>query len=200
MIGFLKGEVYKKKEQSILLDVRDVGYEVFLTVSDLSQLKEKETAFLFIHYKQKEDGTSLFGFKTEETKEVFEVLIDMNGIGPKMGMAILSAMDQDMLIASIQREDINALTQIPGVGKKTAQRMIVELQDKLNHYVIDETMEFEIELERGNRTALTDAEEALIFLGYTKKEIDHVLQKLLKRDKTYETDDLIKMALKELGK
>ncbi|AMP20032.1 hypothetical protein AZF37_01545 [endosymbiont 'TC1' of Trimyema compressum] len=200
MIGFLKGNVFKKKEQSILLDVRDVGYEVFLTVSDLTQLKENENVLLFIHYKQKEDGTSLFGFMSEETKDVFEVLIDMNGIGPKMGMVILSAMDKDMLIASIQREDVFALTEIPGVGKKTAQRMIVELQDKLNHYVIDDTMELEMKIEKDNRTALTDAEEALIFLGYSKKEIDQVLKKLLKRDKTYETDDLIKLALKELGK
>ena len=200
MIGFLKGNVFKKKDQSILLDVRDVGYEVFLTVSDLAQLKKKETVFLFIHYKQKEDGTSLFGFMSEETKDVFEVLIDMNGIGPKMGMAILSALEKDMLIASIQREDVFALTEIPGVGKKTAQRMIVELQDKLNHYVIDETMELEMKIEKGNRTALTDAEEALAFLGYSKKEIDLVLQKLLKRNENYETDDLIKLALKELGK
>ena len=109
----------------------------------------------------------------------------MNGIGPKMGMAILSAMDKDMLIASIQREDVFALTEIPGVGKKTAQRMIIELQDKLNHYVIDDTMELKMKIEKDNRTALPDAEEALIFLGYSKKEIDQVLKKLLKRDKTY---------------
>lgn len=200
MIGFLKGNVFKKKEQSILLDVRDVGYEVFLIVSDLAQLKENETVFLFTHYKQKEDGTSLFGFMLEEIKDIFEVLIDMNGIGPKMGMSILSAMDKDMLITSIQREDISALTEIPGVGKKTAQRMIVELQDKLNRYIIDDTMELEIKIEKNSRIALTDAEEALIFLGYSKKEIDQALKKLFKRDKTYKTDDLIKLALKELGK
>ena len=200
MIGFLKGNVFKKKEQSILLDVRDVGYEVFLTVSDLAQLKENETVFLFICYKQKENGTSLFGFISEEIKDIFEVLIDINGIGSKMGMVILSAMEKNMLIASIRKEDVLALTEIPGVGKKTAQRMVVELQDKLNCYLIDDTIKLETKIEKDNRAVLTDTEEALIFLGYSKKEIDRALKKLFKKDKTYKTDDLIKLALKELGK
>lgn len=84
----------------------------------------------------------------QKTKDIFEVLVNINGIESKMGMTILSVMDKDMLIASIQEKDVFALTEIPGVGKKTSQRMIVELQDKLNHYVIYDKIEFEIKIKK----------------------------------------------------
>ena len=197
MIGFLRGDVFKKEDNQVLLDVGGVGYRVHMTTTGILSLKEDEPAFLYIHYQQKEDSVSLYGFLSELTQEIFEILIDLNGIGPKLAMGILSHMDEDSFLTAVKKGDLGAFTGIPGVGKKTAQRLLLELQDKVAHYEVEGQEDFDTVV---NSSLAEDAKEALTFLGYTKGEVDKVLKQVLKRTTAEDVNQVIKEALKELGK
>lgn len=199
MIGFLKGEIFALEEQRVLIDVGGVGYEVYMTTPEILSLKEGDKVIIFTHYHQKEDSVSLFGFLNKKLKEVFELLNSVSGLGPKTAIGILSKVNVDELLDGIYQGDTSSLTKIPGIGNKIARRIILELQDKLE----ERNMEIKgipaTSLE--NKDLMKDAEAALVFLGYRKKEIDEVLGKILKRNKdSLDLDRLIKEALKELSK
>ena len=200
MIGFLRGKVYKVGEISLLLDVGGVGYEVFMSGIDLMALKKDEDLFVYTYYHQKEDIVALFGFRQESTKRLFELLTSVSGLGPKTALGIFSNIGEADLISAIRSGDASSLVKIPGIGNKTAGRIILELQDKLINLYGEET---ESSSSDGNPIVpgLTgDAESALQFLGYGRKEINEALKKLLKKNKDYTLDALIRDALKELGK
>lgn len=200
MIGFLKGYVFKKEVNKLLLDVSGVGYNVFMTEPMLESLLEGSEAFLYIYYQQKEDSVSLFGFLSEDTKSIFEMLIDLNGVGPKLALAILGHLSDQGLIRAVRRGDLDVLVSTPGVGKKTAQRLILELQDKMSDFDYI-SREGEEELVAVPSTGLIgDAIEALVFLGYTKNEVEKIVLKLSKRNSEHTVNSLIKEALKELGR
>ena len=199
MIGFLKGEIFALEEQTVLIDVGGVGYEVYMTTSEISSLKEGDKVIIFTHYHQKEDSVSLFGFLNKKLKEVFELLNSVSGLGPKTAIGILSKVNVDELLDGIYQGDISALTKIPGIGNKIAGRIILELQDKLK----ERNMETKgiPAISPDNKDLVKDAEAALVFLGYSKKEIDGVLGKILKKNKdSLDLDRFIKEALKELSK
>ena len=199
MIGFLKGEIFALEEQTVLIDVGGVGYEVYMTTSEISSLKEGDKVIIFTHYHQKEDSVSLFGFLNKKLKEVFELLNSVSGLGPKTSIGILSKVNVDELLDGIYQGDISALTKIPGIGNKIAGRIILELQDKLE----ERNMETKgiPAISSCNKNLVKDAEAALLFLGYSKKEIDGVLGKILKKNKdSLDLDRFIKEALKELSK
>lgn len=132
MIAHLRGKILEKHPGQTILDVQGVGYDVTIPVSTFSHLNEiGDEARLFIHTHVREDAISLFGFHTKEEKTVFEKLIGVSGIGPKLAVTILSGLATADLVNSIRTGDLARLTKIPGVGKKTAERMVVELRDKL---------------------------------------------------------------------
>lgn len=198
MIGFLKGKVFSVEGSSLLLEVNGVGYEVFMAQMDLHSLVPGKEAFIHIHYHQKEDLTVLFGFLQKKSKEVFQTLTSVSGFGPKTALGILSHISEEELIMAIRDGDLGALVRIPGIGNKTAQRLIFELQDKLAAFGAASQSNPATNTERGS--LYSDAEAALMFLGYNKKEIEDVLRKVMKSKEQPELNDLIRDALKELGK
>lgn len=199
MIGFLRGRVFSTGPSSLLLDVHGVGYEVFMTVPEVQTLLEGDEAFVHIHYHQKEDLVALFGFLNQKSKDLFELLTTVSGLGPKTVMGMLSNIRDDELISAIREGDVATLVRIPGVGNKTAARIVLELQDKA--LVLYGEGSVPGPASSGPKGALlNDAESALLFLGYGKKEIGDVLKKLVKGNKQQDLDTLIRDALKELGR
>ncbi len=200
MIGFLRGKIFKIGEQSLLLDVGGVGYEVFMTSLELSNLNESEDLFVFTYHHQKEDMVALFGFKKDTTKGLFELLTSVSGLGPKTTLGILSHISEEDLISAIVSGDITSLVKLPGIGNKTAGRVVLEIQDKLQNIYGNIGIINYNSNDVGDISIIGDAESALIFLGYSKKEISDTIRKLVKNNKEYTLDNLIRDALKELGK
>ncbi len=200
MIGFLKGKIYSLEQQQVIIDVNGVGYEVYMTTPEILSLREGQETLIYTHYHLKEDFVALFGFLDKKLKEVFELLTSVSGLGPKTAISILSKVSINELVSGIYQGDVSALTKIPGIGNKIAGRIILELQDKLEDS-IGVVNKVSVESKGDNKGIIKDAESALLFLGYNKKEIDGVLGKLLKRNKDeMDLDKLIRDALKELGK
>lgn len=200
MIGFLRGKVFSTGTHSLLLDVNGVGYEVFMTAPALMSLRAGEETFVYTHYHQKEDLVAIFGFLNMKTKEIFELLTGVSGLGPKTTLGVLSNIGEEDLISAIREGDVSSLVRVPGIGNKTAARIILELQDKvLNLYGSVPARDGEAGIDSSGGL-LNDAESALMFLGYNKKEIGDVLKKLIKGKKQPDLDALIRDALKELGR
>src|SRR4051812_45612248 len=161
MIGYLQGQLLRATPERLLLDVQGVGYEVHVPLSTWYEIEKRreETIRLFIHTHLREDGIALFGFWTEREKLLFERLIAVSGIGPRLARVILSGMAPDDLLSAIAGGDVGRLSTIPGVGKKTAERMVLELKDKMR--------ELAAELpETTAPPAGQDVVSALVNLGY----------------------------------
>ncbi|MCL2422219.1 MAG: Holliday junction branch migration protein RuvA, partial [Defluviitaleaceae bacterium] len=132
MIAYIKGTVDQLNDQSVVLDNQGIGYIVNASAATLSRLPRKgETAQIYTYLQVKEDDMSLFGFISQEEIELFRLLISISGIGPKVGMAILATLSPAQIMTAIVSEDAIAFSKVPGVGKKTAQRITLELQDKI---------------------------------------------------------------------
>lgn len=168
MIASLTGQVQYIGSDRCVMDVGGVGYEVFLSTEGLSVLPEKgEQLFLHIHTSVREDAIVLFGFAEAVEKEMFLVLKTVSGIGPKLALAVLSGMPVAMLCQAISGEDIKTLTTISGVGKKTAERICVELKDKVGDMVPTSSVRSVSPVSGQETSALTDAMSALVNLGYS---------------------------------
>ncbi len=184
MIGYLKGKVIRKGETEVVVDVNGVGYKVFLDSATCSKVSFGETLELDIYTHVKEDQLSLFGFTTNENKNFFEMLISVSGVGPKSALAILSLGNAINTIRSIQKAKVEDLTRVPGIGKKLAQKIIVDLQSKVGKLV-------EIDL-----TADSDDELilALLNLGFEKSEALRMSKDV---DSELSISDKIKLSLKK---
>ncbi|MBR4904642.1 MAG: Holliday junction branch migration protein RuvA [Selenomonadaceae bacterium] len=194
MIGYLNGQIKFLSEDSCILDVHGVGYRVFIDVLTAQDLKIGETAEFFIHTAVREDAINLFGFKSRENFELFELLLTVSGIGAKSALAILSKISAADFAAAVARQDLKTLTKLPGVGKKSAERILLELKDKI------QPLKFPVENSRPiviQSTAQDEATEALEALGYTSSEIAAIFQKA---PPNASTEQLIKFALKELNR
>ncbi|MDA0977588.1 MAG: Holliday junction branch migration protein RuvA [Proteobacteria bacterium] len=195
MIGRLTGLIVECEPQQVLLDVQGVGYEVEIPLPTYYQLSCAEgVVTLYTHLVVREDANLLFGFYTSPEREMFRALIKVNGVGPKMGLAILSGLDAQALVTSVRNNDVKALTALPGVGKKTAERLIIEMRDKVEAFGIPETAESGV-LSR-SRDVAGDAESALIGLGYRPQEASAAIARIAEPAEDVET--LIRQALKEL--
>ncbi len=167
MIAFLVGIIEEKREDCVLLDVNGVGYELGISKNTyLSLPTEGETIKLFTYMSVREDGVALFGFSSRDEKELFLKLTSVSGIGPKVAVGILSGLPLSELVIAIIKQDMRALSSIKGLGKKTAERLCLELKDKLSPVgEMSETQSFEYD-----EDALTLATETLISLGINKNE------------------------------
>lgn len=177
-----------------LLDVGGVGYRVFIPTSTRSRLKTGEEAMLFTHLSVREDAMTLYGFESQEEYQGFQMLISVSGIGPKVALGILSSITVSKLFQAIHGKQIAVLTKLPGVGKKSAERMILELKDKAAEL---DGGEGELEApaeEIGD--SLSDAAAALSSLGYSQAEISSVLRRV---KGTASTEEAVKFALKEFA-
>lgn len=206
MIGRIKGILIEKQANQILLDVNGLAYEIEVPMTTLFQLPDigKETT-LHTHLVVREDAQLLYGFFENHERTLFRLLIKLNGVGPKMALGILSGLNIRELAECVRRNDINALVRLPGVGKKTAERLIIELRDKLKDWYQEEseTMQDGTSKQLSGQTnsrSIREAEEALIALGYkpqdASKAINQVAIRLEDEGQKMETSILVRLALK----
>ncbi len=218
MIGYLRGEVMEHSDGKVLLLVSGVGYAVNVPASPsyLSVLPG-QSAELYIHTHVREDALDLFGFTTRVEKEIFLTLLTVNGVGPKSAMGILTRVHPDDLIRAVVEGDTDSLTKIPGIGKKTAERVVLELGDKLRKKL--EAGDFAgskaklaspsmkgssgalfAGLENSKNAALRDAKEALVGLGYREQDVAALLQRVISESETppKHAEELVKTALRQL--
>ncbi|MBE6075160.1 MAG: Holliday junction branch migration protein RuvA [Selenomonas ruminantium] len=198
MIGFLRGQVAALKADYCLLDVNGVGYRVFVAGSTRNKLRLKEETQLFTYMNVYQDGITLYGFASEDEYDIFQLLIGVSGIGPKVALGILSSITVDGLCKAIQNKQATVLTKLPGIGKKSAERLILELKDKVGFATsdVEEILSLDMEGPVGD-DIISEAQAALMALGYSQAEIAPVLKKATKC-KT--TEEIIKLALKQLNK
>tara|TARA_B110000008_G_scaffold118466_1_gene121145 strand:- start:22 stop:609 length:588 start_codon:yes stop_codon:yes gene_type:complete len=195
MIGSLIGLIKEKTPSSILLEVNGIGYEIAVPLSTSFQLPNVgESAYLLTHLVVREDQHSLYGFATDEERKLFRALIKISGVGAKLAITILSGTNVNGFIQSVVNEDIDALVHLPGIGKKTAERLVVEMKDKVSEISSDENS-----LSQNNEnSAVAEAINALVNLGYKTKDAKTILDKIESEGLTVE--ELIRQALKSLNK
>lgn len=196
MIGYLRGEVIYLYTDYVLLDVHGVGYRVFIANSTRQKLRLHEKAQLFTYTSVREDAIILYGFATQEEYDLFLQLLSVSGIGPKVALGILSSITVEGLCRAIQNKQASVLTKLPGIGKKSAERLILELKDKVAFDGGEqELLTIENEAEVGD-DMVAEAMAALQSLGYTQAEIAPIIRKTAKY-KT--TEAIIKASLKLLS-
>ena len=201
MIGRLKGILLEKQPPEILLDVQGVGYELLLPMTSFYGLPEiGQETILFTHFVVREEAHLLFGFAQKTDRTLFRELIKTNGVGPKLALAILSAMSVEQFAYAIEREELSKLTKIPGVGKKTAERLLVELKGKFkgmkqSDFFIESThIPTSPSIEEAKETASGEAVAALIALGYKSTDAEKMVKRVAKPELT--SEQVIREALK----
>ncbi len=196
MIAWLKGELLEKQAPSLLLNVNGIGYELEAPMTTFYDLPaEGEIATLYVHMVVREDAQLLFGFSSRQQRELFRSLIKVNGVGPKVALAVLSTLSAQELLQCMADEDFNSLCKVPGIGKKTAQRLVVEMKDRLEKEFGDVALE-QRSVGGGINNARNDAIEALVSLGYRPADASRVVKGL---DKDLSSEDLIRQALRTLS-
>ncbi len=201
MIGRLKGVLVEKQPPEVLLDVQGVGYELLLPMTSFYNLPEiGQESTLFTHLAVREDAHLLFGFSQKNDRTLFRELIKTNGVGPKLALAILSAMSVDEFAYAIEREELSKLVKIPGVGKKTAERLLVELKGKFKGAKQSDFFVESSHITRAENISVVadsptdEAVAALIALGYKPADAEKMVKKVAQPDLTSER--LIREALK----
>ncbi len=194
MIAFLRGKVQEKRSQGIILDVNGVGYDLWLSSKSLSEVPSiNEEASFYTYLYVREDTLQLFGFTSCAEKDLFEQLISVSGIGPKVAISILSAFTVPALKKAIIMEDVDLVTSIPGIGKKTAQRLILELKEKLA------LPDLKVASGSATGSVFSEARNALVSLGCTLSEANKALENFLPSDDEVTVEKLVRHALKNLS-
>jgi Holliday junction DNA helicase RuvA len=193
MIGFLTGKIISSKPTKVILDVNGVGYIVGISINTFEKISGKDTASLFIHTSVKEDSISLYGFYAEAEKEMFELLISVSGIGPKIALSLLSGIQTDDLKNAIQSSDISRIIAVPGIGRKTAERLVLELRTKVDQVKDEGTIAIPLSIK-------SEAVSALSTLGYNSKIAENVVRNILQSQPSLSLEELIKKALGELNR
>ena len=187
MIGHLRGQLVDKRPNQILVDVHGVGYVVSIPLSTFYALGElHEDVTLLVHTHLREDSIALYGFLTAREKQFFELLISASGVGPSLALKILSGMSVDELLPAIRDGDLVRLTRIPGVGRKTAERMVVELRDKL---AAMEPQQPERVPAAGRTQLESDVVSALLNLGYDRRTAEKALEEVSTNGRGARTDE-----------
>jgi len=194
MIGRIKGTLIAKAATEVMVDVGGVGYEIDIPLTTFYGLGELDsTVLLHTHLVVREDAQLLFGFGTPEERVLFRTLIKVNGVGPKLAITILSGIDADTFANAVRSKDVKALVALPGVGKKTAERLIIEMQDRLPALEAGSSQKPLIK----PMDHLADAETALINLGFKPQQASRALAGIV--DASQSLENLIKQALKNLS-
>ena len=197
MIGRLQGIILEKQAPELLLDVNGVGYEIQAPISTFAMLgKTGSAAVLYTHLAVREDAHQLYGFSDKEQRTLFRTLIKVSGVGPKLALAILSGMDVSAFSLCVHNEDVAALTKLPGVGKKTAERLIVEMRDRLKEWQAPAPLWAAADnADKASQEAmLREAESALIALGYKPQDAARMLNKVA--EAATSPEDMIRLALR----
>lgn len=205
MIGRLRGTLIEKQPPQILIDVAGIGYEVQMPMSCFYELDNVGTeVVIYTHFVVREDAQLLYGFNTVNERALFREVIKANGVGPKMGLAILSGMNASQFVACVEREDISTLIKLPGVGKKTAERLVVEMKDRLKGWgaagdlFTPATDAAPLDSVPGlqDQSAEEEAVSALLALGYKPAQASKAVSQIAKPDMS--SEQLIKEALKSM--
>lgn len=197
MIGRLKGTILSKQPPELLLDVNGVGYEISAPMTTFYRLPvDGSEVVLHTHLAVREDAQQLYGFVELQDRELFRQLIKVNGVGPKMALAILSGIEYQDFVRSVDHDDVSALVKIPGVGKKTAERLLIEMRGKLKHLGTSEGLFPSIPGQIAANDALADAESALIALGYKPAQASKAVNKVAETG--LDSDEIIRRALKSM--
>ena len=196
MIGYLQGKVTYLLADHAFLEVQGVGYRLFISDTTRRELRLNEEARLFTYLSVREDALQLYGFATQREYDTFQLLISVSGIGPKVALGILSHITLDGLCRAIQNKQTTILTKLPGIGKKSAERLVLELKDKVSYTGDEEELVLVSEDEVAD-DKIAEAQAALVSLGYTQAEITPALKKAAKGK---DTAEIIKLALKFLSR
>ena len=197
MIGFLRGRIADKQLNTLIVDVQGVGYEVHVPLSTFYDAGEQGAEItLRIHTHVREDALQLYGFLTELERQLFERLISVSGIGPKLAIAVLSGMDSRDLLACVQRGDVARLTGIPGIGKKTAERIVLELRDRLAQ--LPGAAPVDVAPVNGVDRVRGDLLSALQNLGYHRPQAEKAIDATLQTMSSPTFEQALKAALREL--
>ncbi|MDA0147225.1 Holliday junction branch migration protein RuvA [Vibrio sp. LaRot3] len=204
MIGRLRGILLEKQPPELLIEVNGIGYEVQMPMSCFYELPNVgEEAIIYTHFVVREDAQLLYGFNTVKERALFREVIKANGVGPKLGLGILSGMTASQFVASVEREDISTLVKLPGVGKKTAERLVVEMKDRLKGWSagdlftpFTDAAPIDSVPQATNTNAEEEAISALLALGYKPTQASKVIAQVLQPDMSAE--ELIKHALKSM--
>lgn len=188
MIAYLNGQVLVKNGNQIILLVGGVGYEIAVPIPVLDSLNLNQQSALYIHHAQREDGQYLYGFQTLEQRMWFRELIKVSGIGPKLALLVLSGYQPEQLASIIREQRTAELCQLPGIGKKTAERLVIELADRVGKHITATPQSALFH-------ARYEAEEALIALGYKAAEAASLLSKVSEQLPNADTDTLLRKAL-----
>ena len=202
MIALLSGILSSKTPQDAVISVQGVGYQVFIALSTyftLPDLNAPVQVFVSTHWRN--DTIQLFGFGTTEEKQAFSLLTTITGVGPKLALSALSTLSVPDLCAAIESGDVETLGSIPGVGKKSASRIVLELKDKTNRIIISDGKQPSAAPNEPTNFLLEEASSALVNLGYRAPEVKKAMNlATAKLDEAYELKDLIRTTLKELAK
>lgn len=193
MIGYLTGKKISLKPTHLILDVNGVGYSVYITLTTFEEITDKEIVSLFIHTNVKEDSITLYGFFTETEKQMFELLISVSGVGPKIALSILSGIRVDDLRYALQSGDVSRIIAVPGIGKKTAERLALELRNKVADIV-------EQEGTTPASNVRTEAVSALSTLGYNLKQAEKAVREILTEKPDIDIEELLKEILSNFSK
>lgn len=211
MIGRLRGTLVEKIAPEILIECAGVGYEVTMPMTSIYALPELEQqATIYTHFVVREDAQLLYGFANKVERKLFRLLIKVNGVGPKLALAILSNMSADQFVSCVRHDDVTAIVKIPGVGKKTAERLLIEMRDRLKDWqsqqinsVVnsDDAMPEQLSSELNNETTFIsdnkgDAINALVSLGYKQVQADKAVKAVYNPGMS--SEDIIRDALKSM--
>lgn len=201
MIGYLKGKISHIFNDSCFIDVNGVGYRVFISELTRLEIREEQNATIFTYLNVREDAMQLYGFFTEAEYDLFVLLISVSGIGPKVALGILSGMEPSAIKTAIASENIPLLVKLPGIGKKTAERLVLELKDKINTIPLDNingSNKLIAEVFAPATGILDEVIQALKGLGYNEAEVRPIAEVLA--ENFTDVSALLKATLTELGK
>ncbi|WDD97372.1 Holliday junction branch migration protein RuvA [Thalassomonas actiniarum] len=204
MIGRLRGTLLEKTAPEILIECGGIGYEVTMPMTSIYALpKLEDEAVIYTHFVVREDAQLLYGFANKVERKLFRLLIKVNGVGPKLALAILSGMSADQFVSCVAHDDVSTIVKIPGVGKKTAERLLIEMRDRLKDWQSDlltpatDAMPL---MPGESNTFVSDAKgdaiNALVSLGYSQAQADKAVKAVFASDKSSEA--LIRDALKAM--
>lgn len=204
VIGLLSGLIVEKQPPEVVINVNGVGYEVFMPMTCFYELPDNgQLVTIFTHFVVREDAQLLYGFNSKQERALFRELIKVNGVGPKLALAILSGMSALQFISAVEQSEISTLVKLPGVGKKTAERLIVEMKDRFKHFggeLLDKTTTTAIANDKAVQSLKSssqiesDAISALVTLGYKPQEASRIINKVIQPE--MDSEMLIKEALK----
>lgn len=205
MIGHIRGILFEKQPPCVVVDVQGVGYEIHVPMTTLYQLPPlKEMVTLLTYHAVSENAQTLYGFYSRKDRELFRTLIKVSGVGPKMALGILSGMEADELVRCIMENNISALVKVPGVGRKTAERLIVETRDRLQDWYVSASPLAALEAagmapdERAPALSdiIAEAESALVALGYKPVQATKMIAAAQRAGATGSSEALIRLALR----